>query len=180
MSQWKGAAAKMKAVGAVKESIDEYKVHKKKGWRAAGAVSAFASHTNTTRRSARLSYSRPENAKKLEEDVKAKLEQKRKDGLGTNSSMFAAKGGQKLTAKERIAARLGKKAPAEGSTGLTEMMAGNTVVEWEDEGEEEEEEEDEDEEMEEKSTSRGAGSSRGISKPSSQGSARSSGRKSQR
>ena len=157
----------MKAVGAVKEGIEEYKVHKKAGWRTAGAVAAFASDTNATRRSARLSYSRPENAKKLESEVKAKLEQKRKELKEGNIIPQ-----HKLTAKERIALRLGKnKAPAEGSTGLTDMMEKNKVVDWED---------DDDDEEEEKSASRGskrasgAGSSRGISKRKSQSSSRAS------
>ena len=60
-----------------------------------------------TRRSARLSYSRPENKAKLEAEVKAKLEQKRKDLKEGN---IVPK--HTLTAKERLAQRLGKnKAP---------------------------------------------------------------------
>ena len=155
-SNWKSAARKMKAVGAV---------------HALGGVKEFAEHTNATRRSARLSYSRPENKAKLEAEVKAKLEQKRKDLKEGN---IVPK--HTLTAKERLAQRLGKnKAPAPGSTGLTDIMEKNKVVDWEDE-----EDEEEDEEMEEKSSGRGskAGSSRGISKRSSQGSARGSSRKS--
>ena len=56
MSAWKGAANKVKAVGAVRDAatLDDFKVHKQKGWRTAGQVAAIASHHNA-RKSTRIS-----------------------------------------------------------------------------------------------------------------------------
>jgi hypothetical protein len=159
IKMWKGAANKVKAVGAVASgaTVDDFKVHKQAGWRTAGQVAAIASHHNA-RKSARISR----NSQRAATELASKLEENRQRlAAGKKESKKAG-----MSVKERIAARKKGAAPAaEGSTGLTDMMGKNKMVDWE---EEEDEDEDEEEEKEEEPPkSKRASTSRGINKRSS-------------